>query len=289
MIVLICTVEPRRLNLLPQLIAHYRQLGVERFLFTLHLDPAADPAANEQGRETFHRILEHFDIGDRFYFTDAFDSDAFYGHKDKLQETLVADSDWIVWVDSDEFQLYPKPLPAIIKELEAHNIDFLRGVLIDRVGPEGTLPAFNPARPIWQQYPLACTITRHIAGGTTYKVALARGWLQVTFGHHLPAIMETGNAPPLRQASAARRALKTLKTHVQVHHFKWESGVIDRLRERITPQMKADHAHWVESQRLLNYFKANNLRFNPSDIREMSAVGPKLLSQPETSALSPRS
>ena len=277
MIFLISTIEPRRLNLLAQMIAHYRSLGVDRFLFTLHLDPGNDLETNSTGRKVFESILSRFGIAESFYCDVPFDSDDFYHHKDNLQWKLVSAEDWIVWADSDEFQKYPAPISEIVRINERKNVNYLRGILIDRVGPDGSLPKFDPSSSIWEQYPVCCAVTHSIAKGYNIKVALAQGWMQVTYGHHMPAAIEPARAAPMRIAVADHPELRTTPGVVQVHHFKWEAGVIDRLRERVTPEMQSTHAHWVESQRLLDYFESNGNCFGARDLQKLELPNDKFL------------
>jgi hypothetical protein len=52
-ICLICTLEPCRIDWLPQFVAHYRAQGVERFLLTLQIEPGL---AEEQRAKAFIAI-----------------------------------------------------------------------------------------------------------------------------------------------------------------------------------------------------------------------------------------
>src|SRR5215472_11849280 len=60
-IILVCMLEPCRIDWLPQLVAHYRGLGVERFLFSLQLEPDAAPPEKERHRATFEQTLAALD------------------------------------------------------------------------------------------------------------------------------------------------------------------------------------------------------------------------------------
>jgi hypothetical protein len=120
------------------------------------------------------------------------------------------------------------------------------------------LPAFDAGTPIWQTFPRTCNVTIALARGDPRKVVLARASVIVKGGKHVPK--EPYNP-------------KTFSGWVQVHHFKWDAGVIERLRYRIRPEWQARYPWWVESQRLLDYFLANGLRFRPSDLTTIALNG----------------
>ena len=251
MIVLLCTLEPARIDWLPQFVAHYRSIGVERFLLTLQLEPGMPEELAQAGRERFRQVLADLDIREPQFLEQAFDAGTIIRHQRSLQQDLIAPADWIVWCDSDEFQVYPQPLPALAAQCETQRIDFLRGLLIDRVAVDGSLAPFSPERPVWETYPIACDTNRRLGGGDPRKVAMARGDVVVTGGKH--ALVDT----------AGRR---TIAGWVQIHHFKWDASVIERLRFRVRPEWRAKCPWWTESQQLLDYFAAHDGGFAAADM-----------------------
>jgi hypothetical protein len=262
MIALLCTLEPARIAWLPQLVRHYRGIGVERFLLILQLEPDAEPVAKDRDYAHFRRVLAGLGIGEGFRWDHAFGAPAIIQHQRGIQAEHVAPDDWIVWCDSDEFQVYPVPLPEMIAQCDANGIDYVRGVLIDRVAADYGLPAFDPQTPIWDTFPRTCSVTTALASGDPRKVVLARASVVVSGGKHRP---RSPHNP------------KTFTGWVQVHHFKWDATLLERLRYRVQPEWQAKHAWWVESQRLLDYFAANGSRFNPADLPEIKLGGPHFL------------
>lgn len=258
MIVLLCTLEPGRLDWLPQLVAHYRGIGVERFLLTLQLEPGTPEALAEASRERFRQVLAGLDIDEPQFLEQAFDARTIIRHQRDLQQEHVTPEDWIVWCDSDEFQVYPQPLPSLAAWCDARGVDFLRGLLIDRVAADCRLAPFSPERPVWETYPTACNVTRHLGGGDLRKVTMTRGDVVVGGGKH-------SLADP-----ASRR---TIAGWVQVHHFKWDATVIERLQFRVRPEWKAKCAWWPESQRLLDYFAAHGGGFAAADLAPILLPG----------------
>lgn len=259
MIVLICMLEPYRIEWLPQFVRHYRQLGVERFLLTLQLEPDAAQADNEQHRNRFRQTLAELGIDEGYYWAEAYDAMGMAEHHQKLQRQKVSHNDWLVWCDSDEFQVYPQPLRDVVAQCEAARVDLLCGALIDRVAEDFSLAPFNPRRSIWETFPQTFNVSAALAGADPRKVTLARGDIRVSGGNHFPV---------------SNASLKTLRRRVQVHHFKWDAMLIDRLRYRVRPEWQAKCYWWVESQRLLDYFAAHGSRFDPADLIPITLQGP---------------
>jgi hypothetical protein len=183
-------------------------------------------------------------------------------HHRVIQDTHVSAADWIVWCDSDEFQVYPEPLGRIVAQCEVAGVDYIRGIFIDRIAADGTLPAFDPQRSIWETFPLTYNVTRALARGEPRKVTLAKASVRLRGGKHLPH----SDAP-----------LKTISSWVQVHHFKWDAALIERLRFRVRPEWRAKFPWWVESQRLLDYFQAHDQRFDLADLAPISLRGPHFM------------
>lgn len=256
MIHLICTLEASKIVWLPQFVAHYRSLGVEQFLLTLQQDPALDQASRQANHRRFKSTLDGLGIALSFELLEPYDSMSLTRHHERISDQFVSEDDWMVWCDSDEFQLYPAPLRDLIAECVEEGVQAISGFLIDRIAADGSLPAFDPAQSIWSLYPYCCNVTAEIAHGVTRKMALCGGGVKPGLGNHY-----------LREIE-----LKTSATRwIQIHHFKWHSGVIAQLQYRVRPEWRSKCAWWIESQRMLDYFTKNNMCFN---LNELAASDP---------------
>jgi len=262
MITLICTLEPDRIRWLPQFIHHYRSIGVERFLLTLQLEPSVAHEARDRDYERFLATLASLGVSAGYRWDHEWNAPAAILNQRSLVDQSLGDRDWIVWCDSDELQIYPAPLPEIVRECEAHGVDYLRGVFVDRVAADLSLAAFDARTSVWDTFPKACNVTLALVRGDPRKVVLARAPVRVSGGKHVPV---------------AARHLKTIAGWVQVHHFKWDATLLDRLRFRVRPEWRARFPWWVESQRLLEYFEANDSRFNPADLTPIRLTGRELI------------
>jgi hypothetical protein len=262
MIALICTLEPYRIAWLPQFMEHYRGIGVERFLLSLQVEPSASQDAKDSDFARFRETLASLGVDNAWLWEHEFNAPAMIKHQRTLQSEMLQPSDWIVWCDSDEFQVYPSHLREITAGLETRKVDYVRGVFIDRLAFDYGLPVFDAKTRVWDAFPRTCNVTMALAGGDPRKVVLARANVRVRGGKHVSFGMEN---------------LNTIDGWVQVHHFKWDVTVIDRLRYRVRPEWAARFPWWVESKRLLDYLIAHDMRFDPADVQALNLTGPQYI------------
>lgn len=174
-------------GLYPYFLKYYRKLGVQRFGLIVH-----DTCRELEG---FHdtvieRSSEPYTSGER-------DNQLLQAFR---QKHLYAD-DWYIPADLDEF--YWTQNIQHIRELTSHAWDYVPAVFYDRFSLDGKIHPLDGSRSLDEQFPLVGHITEVICHGCPDKVAIIRGSLSTTSGHH--------------RAVAARRAPFML----QCHHFKW--------------------------------------------------------------------
>jgi hypothetical protein len=177
--------------------------------------------------------------------------------------------DWIVWSDSDEFQGPPGSLVSLAEEADAAGAQVVRGLLVDRVASDGSLPPLDPDLSLWDLFPRAVLIPDAISRAERRKVAMARGWVRVSGGNHFPR--------------PGQRLLEG-PGWVPIHHFKWDATVLDRLRFRLRPAFRDACPWWVESRDLLAYFEARGGSFDPADLVDFPLPDRGLLRPPSPSS-----
>jgi hypothetical protein len=207
-------------------------------------------------------VLASLVIDEPHFLEHEFDDPSLIAQQRDLQTKYVSDTDWVIWCDSDEFQVYPEPLPKIVEQCDAHGIDYIRGLLIDRIAADYGLPPFRPEHSIWETFPLACNVTQALAQGSQRKVVLTRGGIKVKGGKH---------------QAEGEASLRTTTGWVQVHHFKWDATVVDRLQYRVRPEWKMQYSWWTEFQRTLDYFADHDSRFDPGDLKPIVLHGTHFL------------
>lgn len=250
MINLICTLEPTRIDWLPQFVAHYRSLGVDRFLLSLQQEPAVAAETRLAQRMRFEHALRGLGVPQSFELIESYDSASVCRHQQRIADQFVGKGDWIVWCDSDEFQVYPLSLGAVVDSCLTQGIEAIPGILVDRIAADGGLPDFDPSQSLWEMFSRPCNITGNIAHGTVDKVVFARGDIRLRPGNHAT------EDPKTKFAAQA----------IPIHHFKWHAGVLAHLRFRLEPAWKRKCFWWIESQHLLDYLSRNDMRFKLDDV-----------------------
>lgn len=242
MLHLVCTFSIFAQNRLAQFVTHYRNLGIDRFWLTPHVDPKhEDSAAAAEAIKAIGVASHDAQVRPLPLLSYDFDAKIARHHHDQLQRDIPS-GDWIVWADIDEMQAYPEPLESLIAQAERNREGAVSGEFVDRIDREGRLTAFDPERPIGEQYPVGCNLSATVMRGFTHKVVLARSSVRVTSGNH--EVLESPDAFRFSESLAA------------VHHFKWDDTVPTRLAQRLEAYRRKGLPCWIESQYFLDYMEA---------------------------------
>jgi hypothetical protein len=132
------------------------------------------------------------------------------GRMYQLQTTYCGADDWICVADLDEFHEYPVPLKSLLDD----RYTVVAGTMVDRISMDGTLRPLNGSS-LFKDFPIQCNLTKALSGGEIRKVALVRGHRAPLCCYHW--VQDEVPNP----------------AHVKVHHFKWTSGLYERLRDRV--------------------------------------------------------
>ena len=247
MIRLVCVVGGGDLAIIPHLIDHYRELGVESFQLVRHAESEGSPEyelaeryARQAGIDLFHTHLGPWD----------------QTLNERLTEYAMSlnPDDWFVVVDQDEFHVYDRALPDLIAMCEAEGYDYVSGCLVDRVAADGEFPTINTSN-LWRQFPLAGAVGAHLSRALPLKVGLARDRVRLLSGHH---------------GAADGRGLPHDRSYIQVHHFKWTDSVMERLRTRAhkfeSGEWKAEYSEVAKEARMvLSYIESHGGRIDIHD------------------------
>lgn len=212
-------------NLLCHFIAHYRSLGINSFLIVLHA-PFDDAGANAfRGVLKQHRIRPAFEIRE---YSASIKKSVF----DKLVEERCDHSDWVLYADLDEFQVYDVPLPEAIRECQESGSSYVTGRMVDRFAHLGELLEITKEQPIWEQFPFGTHATSSIQGGWDKKICLARGDVAIADGgaHSVDfGGRARENYDLSHDCSQSRRSSRV----AEIHHFKWDATLRRRLSDKI--------------------------------------------------------
>ncbi|KAK9817011.1 hypothetical protein WJX72_008263 [[Myrmecia] bisecta] len=172
--------------LLQHWITHYLLIGIEkeRFLLLVNHNPANAGVQRAHLAEVLS-ILQQAGLGYRLWIGQ-YSSEGHLKLKLQILRDVIADpEDWIVMVDSDEFQIYSDPdVRRFLGECERQGQNWVRGFLQDRVSQTGDLLPIRPDVSIFEQFPRHCNVLRNTSGGKRKKVAAFKAYLRSNQGNH---------------------------------------------------------------------------------------------------------
>ncbi len=169
-------------------------------------------------------------------------------------------NDWWVVSDDDEFHVYSKPLHQIVKECDENGWDIVRGGFIDRIGEDGK---FNEIKPfesnqnLFSQFPMAGFFRYPMSKACPNKICVVKGKIEITNGqHYAKSGTKTLWGPQLDNNQIA----SIDEYNVQVHHFKWDSTSIDRIKA--VADIKKDYAYSHEYLKMYQSLRSNGFQLD---------------------------
>jgi len=164
--------------------------------------------------------------------------------------------DWWIVADIDEFQVYPIHIQDIINDCNLNGWDLVRGGFIDRIGENGDFPKIRNNTSIFNQYPLMGFFRTPMSNACPNKICIMKGNIELTAGQHYANI--DGHTTWRWQGWNHPLIAPYDKYNVQVHHFKWDSTCIDRIKA--VADLNKEYAFSKEYQLLYDKLKENDFR-----------------------------
>lgn len=165
-------------------------------------------------------------------------------------------NDWWIVSDDDELQVYPRPIEEIIKAAEKGNYTFATGGFLDRIGPDGSFPVVDRSSDLHRDFPLAGFFRYPMSGACPNKVTLMKGHQKITSGQHY-ALFEDGKNSWGREHP---KRLPIQESFTQVHHFKWDSTCIRRIKK--VANIKQEYSYSDEYQKMYDEIKKSDWKIN---------------------------
>ncbi len=167
-------------------------------------------------------------------------------------------NDWWIVSDDDEFHVYSKPLYEIIYDCNQNGWQVVRGGFIDRVGKDGTFPTINNSESIFEQFPYAGFFRYPLSGACPNKICLVKGDIEITAGQHYAKI--DGQTTWRWQGWNHPLIAPIDKYNVQVHHFKWDSTCVERIKA--VADIKQSYAFSDEYKKMYQSLRSNNFEID---------------------------
>ena len=177
-------------------------------------------------------------------------------------------NDWWVIADIDEFHLYPNDdLYDLIQDCEKNGWDIVRGGFIDRIGLDGEFSELNDDVEIFKQFPNMGFFRYPMSQACPNKVCVIRGAIEITSGQHYAKI----NGQTTWRWQGWNHPLINSDSYVQVHHFKWDSTSIDRIKA--VASIKQEYAYSDEYGKMYDALRKTKFKIdlnNPEFMVESS-------------------
>jgi hypothetical protein len=178
---------------------------------------------------------------------------------------MLFPNDWWIVSDDDEFHIYSKPLNEIISDCERNGWELVRGGFIDRIGQVGDFPKINKKENIFDQFPVAGFFRYPMSGACPNKVCIMKGYIEITPGQHYAKIdgqttwkWQGWNHPLIAPVDGYS---------VQVHHFKWDSTCIERIKQ--VADIKKDYSFSNEYLKMYQSLRSNNFEIDVTEPKYM--------------------
>jgi len=171
-------------------------------------------------------ILEKFNLKPyEIIFDEPFNWERVTEHYNRVK--LLKPDDWWIVADDDELQLYSKPTWSIIEECEEFGYEFVTGGFVDRIGDNGDFPKITMESDVWKEMPQAGFFRYPLSYACPNKVTLMKGKVKVCSGQHY--VQFPDGTTSCQREHDKRYPIE--KNFTQVHHFKWDYSVLERLQQ----------------------------------------------------------
>ena len=168
--------------------------------------------------------------------------------------------DWWVIADIDEFHLYPNDdLRTLISDCEKNGWDVVRGGFIDRIGRDGEFPEITKNESLFKQFPTMGFFRYPMSKACPNKICVTKGYVEITSGQHYAKI----DGQTTWKWQGWNHPLINPESTVQVHHFKWDSTCIERIKA--VADINQDYAYSKEYEIMFNNLRKTQFKVDISN------------------------
>ena len=251
------------IKLVPHFIEHYSGIvdRIELVVYESELYPnlAEEIKKEIRGRKNVKIVESVYDrIFDWNRVTDLYN-----------KHTSKKPNEWWVIADVDEFHLYSESLSDIKYDCEENGWEMVRGGFVDRIGIDGGFPELKQGLPIFDQFPMAGFFRYPMSGACPNKVCFIKGNVEITPGQHYAKIL--GQTTWRWQGWNHPLIAPIEKYSVQVHHFKWDSTCLERIKA--VAEVKKDYSFSDEYKLMYDTIIKNESKIDTSNEEFMFEFG----------------
>lgn len=215
-------------RLLGHFLQHYRKAGVTDFFIASSPDFEGDVVQHCNVYPI--TLVRELDVADSNMCGSAAVTE--------MRRIYQADDEWVIIVDLDEFIDFREPIAAILSTADREGANVIRALMYDRFSLDGRLKDFGANDDLSKIYPVKARFFHNVMGSGDHKGVFVRGHVKsvARVGHHL--------------FEDERLCSKLL----EISHYKWISGAIDRLRETHRQFVEAGIPSEIEYRRALDHY-----------------------------------
>ena len=178
-------------------------------------------------------------------------------------------SNWYMIADIDEFHVYPESPNYMVSNCESQGWELIRGGFLDRIGINGDFCEIVEDVLIFDQFPIAGFFRYPMSNACPNKICLVKGGTEITSGQHYAKI--NGQTTWRWQGWNHPLIAPVEKYSVQVHHFKWDSTCLERIKK--VADINQDYSYSDEYKVMYDAIKGNKSRIDLSNSDFMFEYG----------------
>ena len=125
------------------------------------------------------------------------------------------DDEWVVIVDLDEFVEFAPDIHHFLSTAGRDDANVVRGMMYDRFSTDGKLVELEQETDLPKRFPVKARFIEKVMHGCNHKGILVKGRLRAAGAHHV------------------FEGEKLSSEVLEIAHFKWIAGAIDRLKSAI--------------------------------------------------------
>jgi len=252
------TVTGSRVETLWHMLNHYKDLVDEMYVVVYEWE----------GSSTYNEVLKITKEFDTAKIVERVTKEKFnweYVTQLYNETKMLFPNDWWIVSDDDEFHIYSKPLKEIILDCYRNGWELVRGGFIDRIGQTGDFPKINKKENIFEQFPVAGFFRYPMSGACPNKVCIMKGYIEITPGQHYAKI--DGQTTWRWQGWNHPLIAPVNEYNVQVHHFKWDSTCIQRIKQ--VADIRKDYSFSDEYLKMYQALRSNNFEIDVTESKYM--------------------
>jgi len=216
--------------LLGHFLAHYRTAGVADFFVAV--DPRFERAVTEFASQYNIKVISDLDVADTVIGE--------VSAVTEMRRRHQHDTEWVIIVDLDEFVECRGSIQPILTRAEGEGANVVTAIMWDRFSLDGRVRGFRRDDNLSQIYPIRARFIRDVMFGCDIKGVLVKGLLASNVAHH------------------TFKSELICSEVLNISHYKWTDGSIDRLRTACRMVLAAGLPWLEEYARILDHYERND-------------------------------